>query len=603
MNELSTPPVMESEYLFCITRNARTQRVMNLPVAMNIPMRDGVRLRADVYFPPGASMPLPAIVHLTPYVGLVVVHKSGSFFAANDYAFVSVSCRGCGTSEGVFELFAHDGRDGYDAVEWVAEQAWSNGQVAMWGGSYAAFTQWATVAQSPPHLATIVPKAAAGIVRDYPMTNNIVMSHLAFYCNFVDRDATLPESIDGEPFSWRDIYYKRFMSHRSFASLDSLAGCPSRLFQNMIEHATLDDHWQSVLPRDSDYGRINIPVLTITGHYDGDQRSALMFYKRHCESGNYDAIQQHHLVFGPWNHSGACVQPKREFAGLDFGEASVVDLRTLELQWYDWVLRGKTRPDLLKKRVLYFVEGSNCWKTANNLRELETTCIKLHLRSSSGEATLSRPGELALGSLPHSPNANFVYDPLDTSPAEFERSHETVYHHDLSHVQRFLADQDSVLANTLYGNGLVYESERFENDVEVTGNLRVVVWVSMDVRDTDFQVCVYEIGLDQSSIILTDSMLRARYRKSLTTESLVVPGEINRYEFDQFQFFARQIRRGSRIRLIFQCVNSMYWQKNYNSGGIVATETADDVRTAHVTVHQNSKYPSFLELPIVEFRS
>ena len=102
------------------------------------------------------------------------------FFAANSYVFVRVSCRGCGTSEGTFELFAHDGRDGFDAVEWVADQPWCNGQVAMWGGSYPGFTQWVTAAQSPPHLAAMAPVASVGIVRDYPMTNNIVMSHLAF---------------------------------------------------------------------------------------------------------------------------------------------------------------------------------------------------------------------------------------------------------------------------------------------------------------------------------------------------------------------------------------------------------------------------------------
>ena len=192
-----------------------------------------------------------------------------------------------------------------------------------------------------------------------------------------------------------------------------------------------------------------------------------------------------------------------------------------------------------------------------------------------------------------------MYDPLDTSPAAFERSNETVYHNDASHTQRFLVDQSSIRAQTLKQNGLVYESEPFETEVELTGYLRLVVWISMDVPDTDFQVCIYELQHEYSSIILTDAMIRARYRNSLTTESLVVPGEINRYEFDHFQFFARRIRKGSRLRLVLQCVNSIYWQKNYNSGGAVAQETAKDARTAHVTVHQNSRYPSFLEVPTV----
>ena len=120
------------------------------------------------------------------------------------------------------------------------------------------------------------------------------------------------------------------------------------------------------------------------------------------------------------------------------------------------------------------------------------------------------------------------------------------------------------------------------------------------MSNTDFQVCVYELTSDGRCIILTDDLMRARYRDSLTTESLVNHGEINRYEFERFQFFSRRIRQGSRLRLVFRCVNSIYWQKNYNSGGVVAQETATDAQTAHVTVHQNPDHISFLEIPIAE---
>ena len=416
----------------------------------------------------------------------------------------------------------------------------------------------------------------------------------------MDRSTKQPESIGGQPFSWREVYCKRFIEHHPFASLDSLAGCPSKLFQKLIQHPTLDSYWTSILPADIDYQAIDIPILTITGHYDGDQRGALMYYKKHQESGTKEALARHHLVIGPWNHTGTCVSPKRHLAGLDFGQSCLLDLRALQLQWYDWVLKAKARPDFLDRRVVCFVEGTNRWKSADNLGELETARVKYYLASPSRETSLSRPGKLCVGDPVDSPSVEFVYDPLDTSPAEFERINETVYHNDGSHVQRFLADQTPMLAQTLKQRGIVYESEPFENDVAITGSLRVVLWISMDVADTDFQVCIYEIKGDQSSIILTDAMMRARYRKSLTTESLVIPAEITRYEFDQFQFFARRISKGSRLRLALQCVNSIYWQKNYNSGGVVAQETAKDARTAHVTVHQNTTYPSFLEVPTVE---
>jgi hypothetical protein len=105
---------------------------------------------------------------------------------------------------------------------------------------------------------------------------------------------------------------------------------------------------------------------------------------------------------------------------------------------------------------------------------------------------------------------------------------------------------------------------------------------------------------DGTSIRLTGSKMRARYRESLRQEKLVKPGEINRYEFNSFNFFSRQIAKGSRLRLVLKCVNSIYWEKNYNSGGVVAEESGKDARTAHVTLYHDPKHPSFLELPLVK---
>jgi hypothetical protein len=158
---------------------------------------------------------------------------------------------------------------------------------------------------------------------------------------------------------------------------------------------------------------------------------------------------------------------------------------------------------------------------------------------------------------------------------------------------------DQRYALNLFGNGLIYHSAPFAKATEVTGYLKLEVWIAMDVPDTDFQVTVSEIMLDGSHILLSQDWLRARYRESLRQETLVVPGEIDRYEFDGFTFFSRQIARGSRLRLVITCPNSIYAQKNYNSGGVVAEESEQDARTAHVTLYHDGEHPSFLELPIV----
>jgi hypothetical protein len=146
---------------------------------------------------------------------------------------------------------------------------------------------------------------------------------------------------------------------------------------------------------------------------------------------------------------------------------------------------------------------------------------------------------------------------------------------------------------------LVYHSTPFEEDVEITGFLKFIAWIALDVPDTDFQVTVSEILYDGSHIRLTQDMLRARYRGSLREEKLVTPGEVNCYEFDGFTFFSRRVAKGSRLRLLIVSPNSIHLQKNYNSGGVVSAESGEDARTAHVTLYHDTNHLSNLELPFV----
>src|SRR5262249_28745709 len=138
-------------------------------------------------------------------------------------------------------------------------------------------------------------------------------------------------------------------------------------------------------------------------------------------------------------------------------------------------------------------------------------------------------------------------------------------------IKNYITDQRYAL--NLFGNGLVYHSEPLAENTEISGNLKFVAWISMDVPDTDFSVTVYEIMPDGTSIMLTQDQMRARYRESLRQEKLVEAGKINRYEFNGFLFFSRRLSKGSRLRLVLTCPNSINDQKNYNSGKLVAEES------------------------------
>jgi putative CocE/NonD family hydrolase len=565
---------------------ASGEEEIELSWGVQVPMRDGVKLNATVYKPKGEPAPVPVIFTLTPYIA-DTYHDRAMYFARNGYAFALVDARGRGNSGGEFEPFANEGRDGHDVVEWLARQSWCNGKVAMWGGSYAGFDQWSTLKESPPHLTTIVPAAAAHPGVDFPSRNGMFSSYIIRWLTFTSGKA-LNQKLFGETSLWNQMYAERFVKHIPFEKLDTLAGNPSPHFQNWLKHRTPDAYLDGMAPSAEQYGRMETPILTITGHYDGDQPGAMAYYHRHMQHGSASGRERHFLIIGPWDHAGTRT-PVQDVGGLTFGKASVVDLNKLHKEWYDWTMKGGKKPAFLEKRVAYYVAGAEAWKFSDSLEAIPTKPVRLYLTSPDGEANdVFRSGKLDSQKPGKSPPAKYVYDPLDIRPAEIEKRE----------VKNWLTDQRDTL--NLLGNGLVYHSEPFATATEMTGYVKLVAWITLDVPDTDFRVTLYEIKPDGTSIALTTDQMRARYRHSLRKEQLVKPGEINRYEFASFMFFSRRLEKGSRLRLVFSSPNSIFGEKNYNSGGDVATETSKDARTAHVTLYQDEEHASYLEIPVVQ---
>jgi putative CocE/NonD family hydrolase len=566
-------------------KTARTESETNLKWAVPIPMRDGIKLNATVYLPKDLPNPVPAVFTLTPYIS-DTYHDRALYFARHGYVFALVDVRGRGNSQGQFEPFAHDGRDGHDVVEWMARQPWCNGKVAMWGGSYAGFDQWAVLKEFPPHLATIVPAAAAHPGVDFPAFQNIFSSYIVRWLTLTS-GVTPNTKLFGETSFWNQKYRHLYNNHLPFHRLDEVVGNPSPHFHRWLEHPTPDAYLDALAPRAEHYARMQLPILTITGHYDDDQAGAMEYYHRHRKHGSADGFARHYLLMGPWDHPGTRT-PARDVGGVKFGEASMVDLNRLHREWYDWTLKDGKQPDFLKKRVAYYVAGEEKWKYADRLDATGATAKTLYLHSRDGQANdVFHSGALRTDKPAQEMPDQYVYDPLDVRPAELDREE----------IKNLITDQRYAL--NLFGNGLVYHSQPFEAATEITGYLKLTLWMALDVPDTDFQVTVYEIQSNGSSISLTGDMMRARYRESLRQERLVKPGEINRYEFKAFAWFSRRLAKGSRLRLVINSPNSIYWEKNYNSGGVVANETKKDARTAHVTLYHDAGHASLLEIPVV----
>jgi predicted acyl esterase len=181
---------------------------------------------------------------------------------------------------------------------------------------------------------------------------------------------------------------------------------------------------------------------------------------------------------------------------------------------------------------------------------------------------------------------HFIYDPRDVSTAELE-----------SRVDPSdLTDQHMLFAQE--GAELVYHSEPFEKKTEVSGFFRLSAWIALDQPDTDLQAQIYEITGNGHSILLTTDRIRARYRESLRVATLVTTRKPLLYEFKRFMFVSRQLAPGSRLRLVVGPINSIYTQKNYNSGKAVSDESMADARPVTVTLVHDQTHPSTLFVPL-----
>jgi uncharacterized protein len=550
---------------------------------VKIPLRDGVRLNATLYKPAAQKEPRPCLFTLTPYIGQSY-HDRGMYFAAHGYPFLTVDVRGRGNSEGSFRPLIQEAQDGYDVVEWLAKQPYCNGKISMWGGSYAGYDQWATAKEFPPHLATIVPVASPAAGVDFPSRNSLFAPYDMQWLTFTSGH-TSQDHLFGDDAFWTGMFLRWLESGTAYRKLDTFVGNPSPIFQEWVSHPDLDAYWDAYNPSSEQYAKMQLPILTITGMYDGDQPGALAHYKRYMQAASPAGRARHFLVIGPWDHPGTRT-PKQEFMGMKFGPASLVDLPQLHLDWYRFTMEGGPKPEFLRKPVVYYVSGAEHWRSADTLEGISAESRPFFLDSAgAGSRDMYSAGSLTAAHPAKGAPDSYRYDPKDLSLPKIESQS------DLNSA----LDQKVLLANRAQ---LVYVSAPFDHDQELSGFFRFEAWLAIDQPDTDFAVTVAEIATDGTVTPLTTDVMRARYRESRRSQKLVTTKEPLRYNFDDFTFASRMVTKGSRLQLVLSAVNSIQSEKNYNSGGVVADETMADARPVTVTLFHDAKRRSALYVPI-----
>jgi putative CocE/NonD family hydrolase len=555
-----------------------------------IKLRDNVLLNATIYKPHNLKETLPVIFAVTPYTA-DRLHARGKYFAENGYVFVIIDSRGRGASEGEFDPFMQEAKDGFDIVEFLSKQNYCNGKVAMWGASYCGFNQWATIKELPSNLKTIVPVVCSKPGVDFPGLYNIGDPFLIQWLAATNGKAANLNLFQDMDF-WMAKFNERYMNDLPYSSLDSLTGNPSPIYQKWLSHSTKDDYLKSMVPSQAQYSKINIPIMSITGCYDGDQYGTLSYYKEFMQYANTNAKNNFHLIIGPWDHSGT-VNPSPELGGLVFGNSSLIDMNELHRQWYNYILKDSIKPDFLKNNVAYFVTNRDTWKYVSSLDEIGKTKKIFHLNNSVKSINSIKLGSLQKDLPTASKPIQYIYNPLDKTNGIFQMSPSEEDETDNSMT-------DSSAFRRVNETGLIYQTPQFENETEVSGFFELKVYIETDVKDIDVRAEIYEVKADGTCAFMTSNTVRARFKDDYEKEQLLIPNTINVFDFKNFAFISRAIEKGSTIRIVINSPNNIMTQKNYCSGGVVAKETAKDAKTAHVKIYSDKKHPSFLTIPIVE---
>jgi hypothetical protein len=560
-------------------------QTMSLDMQQMIPMRDGVHLAAMIWKPAHITKPLTTVMLMTPYMSQNA-QKTASQFVQAGYAFVAVDVRGRGNSEGAFTPLRGNGPDGADVIEWLARQPWSDGRVAMMGGSYLGMVQWQVMAEHPKHLVAAMPTAAVYPGFDFPVTRGIGFPYAIQWLAFTSGRTTSDEVFGDDKF-WLGKWVDAYEAKQPLSALADAAGTNRGAFLQWLDHHAYDAYWEAYNPKPADYAGIHIPILTTTGYFDADQPGALRYYQEFMRYAPADARAHHYLLMGPWDHAGTR-QPQKQLGGLSFAENSVLDMRKLQIDWLDWVLKGGKRPEALSDKVNYYAwgEGADEWRHAASLEGLSSHASRLYFSSPGGPADDAyHAGQLVDAPLTDEAPDSFVSDPDKLQDA----------------ATLMAMDEDDYLTSprdAFGGNRVVYMSGPLPHAEMLAGWPRISASIALDTQDVDLGADLQLLLPDGKMVLLGSDVVRARFRRDITKETAVTPGAVEEYLFDGFYYMVRQLPQGARIRVVVYPIDDPNIERNYNSGGRPGYEKASDAKVAHVSLHLDAAHPSYLELPL-----
>lgn len=508
-------------------------------------MRDGTRLATDVYLPTPDGAPFPTVYASGPYgKGGTSTKLLANYFCLHGYAFVSQDVCGRGKSEGRHAIiFHHSGwsknRDGHDTIAWIASQPWSNGSLGTVGVSALGVTQNMQAVEAPKALKAHIPEVA---------------------CSNLFAQSAYQGGV------WRKSLMEGWLKQNKLDDVN---------LESFLAHSRYDDFWEELNP-EAQAHRVNAPGLFIGGWYDIFVQGTINSYQSINQKGDSLAKGRCRLIIGPWAHGS--------FDELKYPDADYFSKVTLDerRRFLDFYVKGDKNGLADEPPVRYYVMGDptdtaapgNFWRIADDWPP-RTQVVPWYF-SSDGKLSEER-------SAGENQQLDFEYDPNNPVP--------TVGGQNLllpkgPMDQRIIESRPDVL---------VFTSEKLAEPLEVTGQVLAKIYISSDSPDTDFTVKLCDVYPDGKSMLVTDGIRRARFRKSYETEELLEPGQVCEMTIDLWST-SLVFNQGHRIRVAVSSSNSPRFEPNPNTGKPFRADA--ETRAAKNTVYMSSRYPSHILLPV-----
>ncbi len=518
--------------------------------------------------------------------------------------------------------FEDEGERARAVIDWIGKQPWSDAQVGIYGNGYSGFVAWAVAQHLPPQLKAIATSDALAPGINFPTDGGIGLN--AAYCWLerveTERDAsagggadvTAPSraveqtsamgatgatgaaaatgstgatgaaSAGGAPGpapgsrSWcRALDAKWYASGKPFRDLPRLARRPSVIFRRWLEHPAYDEYWRRLVPSPRELARLDIPVLSMTGYYTPGEAGALFYFSQHTR---YDPHADQILLLGPYDRAELRRGGARDILhGYRADPAAVIDLRTIELQWFAYLFLNDAKPAVLAGRVNFEVMGANAWQHGSGFDDLAKGAVRLYLAAEphggSGRLTPREPSSRAAVHL----TVNLAKRHDGGAPPP----------------------QTLLTGSVPVENGVAFVSGPLPGGLEIDGRLSGRLLVVTNKRDLDLTVSLYELLPEGSyfHLFAPAEEFRASYLRDRSHRRLLAPGRAQWLDFIGERVTAARVESGTRLVMVLRVSKRQDREINYGSGGAVSAES---IAAGHIPVRLSLLRGSYVDLPITE---